>query len=227
VSGSLRAFADRTEAGRVLAERLAPLAASPCVVAAIPRGGVVVALPIVERLGLPLTVSYVRKLSAPAAPELAFGALDEDGEALLDQATIAALGLSAADVERIKARVAEEIRRRMERYGVPPLAAYLPASSVVLVDDGLATGLTMRAAVAYARRHGAPRIAVAAPCASAGAAAQLRAEADDLVVPVVDEGFSAVGWYYHDFSPVSDAEVLAALARTARHDPQGQVRPER
>lgn len=204
-------FRDREEAGQELAARLAPVITGPCVVAAIPRGGVAVALPIARRLGAPLTVVYARKLTAAFAPELAFGALDEDGQVLLQRTTVEALGLQPPDIEEAKARVAAEIRRRMALYRVPPLAGYLPGAAVVLVDDGLATGLTMHAALAYARRHGAREITVAVPCAPPEAAERFRREADRFVCPIVDEGFMAVGQYYADFSPVTDEQVVAML----------------
>lgn len=209
----IEGFADRAEAGRMLAERLAPLVAGPCVVAAIPRGGVTVAVPVAGRLAAPLAVIYARKLTAPAAPELAFGALDEDGTRLLDEQTIALLGLTRHDVEAAATRVAAEIRRRMALYGVPPLAHYLPDRTVVLVDDGLATGLTMRAAVGHARRHGARKVIVAVPCASASAAERFEKEADRVVSLIVDPAFMAVGAYYVDFSPVTDEQVLEILGR--------------
>ena len=205
-------FQDRTEAGRALAVELGPLISPPAVVAAIPRGGVAVALPIATALELPLTVVYARKLISPVAPELAFGALDEDGEMLVEEGIVRLLGLRPQDVEEARTKTAAEIRRRMARYGVPPLAHYLPACEVVLVDDGLATGLTMRAALAYARRHGARTIVVATPCASATAAQRFRREADHFLSLIVDDAFAAVGEYYVDFSPVSDEEVLGMLA---------------
>ena len=204
-------FHNRVEAGKKLAEALVPVLKPPCVIAGIPRGGVATAMPIVERFHLPLTVVYARKLTAPVAPEFAFGAIDEDGQTILEQRSVAMLGLSAADVERAKERVAKEIRRRMTTYGVPALAHYLPGTAVVLVDDGLATGLTMRAALAYARRHGAREIIVAVPCASASAAAEFERTADRFVSLVVDPDFQAVGQYYDDFSPVSDDEVIEML----------------
>lgn len=206
-------FADRTEAGRALADRLAPLLEGPSVVAAIPRGGVAVAMPIVERMSVPLTVIYARKLTAPVAPELAFGALDEDGECILEEDTVASLGLHARDIEQARARVGAEIRRRMALYRVPPLAHHLPDRTVVLVDDGLATGLTMRAAVAYARRHGARSIIVAVPCAAPEASAYFERVADRVVSLIVDPGFMAVGAYYVDFSPVTDEAVVSMLER--------------
>jgi putative phosphoribosyl transferase len=176
-----------------------------------------VALPIAERFGLPLTVVYARKLTAPVAPELAFGAIDEDGRATLDPETVTALRLSPEDIEEATARVRKEIERRMVWYGAPPLAHYLPGATVVLVDDGLATGLTLRAALAYARRHGARQVVVATPCASARAGEFFGREADHFVSLVVDEQFQAVGQYYRDFSPVHDDEVLAMLARAEQH----------
>lgn len=206
-------FRDRTEAGRKLADALAPVLKPPCVVAAIPRGGVSVALPIVERFGVPLTVVYARKLTAPIAPEFAFGAIDEDGHAIVEARSVAMLGLLPAEVEQAKKRVSLEIKRRMATYGVPALGQYLPGAAVVLVDDGLATGLTMRAALEYARRHDAGEIIVAVPCASTQAAAEFRRAADRFVCLTVDEDFAAVGQYYVDFSPVSDDEVIRMLAR--------------
>lgn len=209
-------FHDRTDAGRRLADALAPFVTRPAVVAGIPRGGVAVALPIVERFGLPLTVVYARKLTAPIAPELAFGALDEDGEVVLESRIVATLGLVRDDIEGARTRVAAEIRRRMRLYRVPPLATYLPGASVLLVDDGLATGNTMRAAVAYARRHGAREVVVAVPCASVEAAERFRREADRFVGLVVDPDFYAVGAYYGDFSPVEDPAVCSMLEQAQR-----------
>lgn len=206
-------FRDRAEAGRLLAEKLAPLVSGPAVVAGIPRGGVAVALPIVERLRVPLTAVYARKLTSQLARELAFGALDEDGETLLDPSTVALLNLSHDDIEAAKTRVRAEIQRRMALYRVPPLAHYLPESAVILVDDGLATGLTMRAALRYSRRHGAREIIVAAPCAAARTAERFRQEADRFLSLIVDEDFYAVGQYYVDFPQVSDTEVVAILER--------------
>ncbi|MBI4635251.1 MAG: phosphoribosyltransferase [Candidatus Rokubacteria bacterium] len=212
----MTAFRDRTAAGRALAEALAPLMRPPCVVAAIPRGGVAVALPIVERFGVPLTVVYARKLTHPTAPELAFGALDEDGEATLEPALVAGLGLSPGDIEKAKGEVWEEIQRRIALYRVPPLGHYLPGSAVVLVDDGLATGLTMRVALAYARRHGAREVIVATPCAAVAAAAQFRCAADHFVALTVDARFAAVGQYYRDFSQLTDEQVIAMLEHARR-----------
>jgi putative phosphoribosyl transferase len=212
-------FRDRTGAGRILAEAVARLVRGRAVVAAIPRGGVVVGVPVAERLGAPLAVVHAGKLTVPLTPEFAVGALDEDGHAVVDPTVLAGLRVGQAELAEAQARAAREIGRRLARYHVPPLAHYLPAPTLVLVDDGLATGLTMQAALAYARRHGAERAVVAAPCASGAAAEALRAVADELVCPVVDEGFSAVSQYYLDFSPVEDAEVVALIAEWCEPEP--------
>ena len=212
-------FKNRSAAGRELAPRIEALVERPCVIAAIPRGGVAVAMPIAEHLSVPLTVSYARKLTDPRMPEVAFGALDEDGEAMIDHAAVAALRLGAVDIERARVRVAAEIQRRIHLYRVPVLARLVPGAAVVLVDDGLATGLTMRAAVVYARRHGAREVTVAVPCASATSARVIGHIADRVVSLVVDEEFAAVGQYYADFTPVTDDEVVAMLARAAEHVP--------
>jgi predicted phosphoribosyltransferase/dienelactone hydrolase len=209
-------FRDRVDAGRKLAEALVPIVKPPCVIAGIPRGGVATAMPIIERFHLPLTVVYARKLTAPVAPEFAFGAIDEDGQAIVDARSVSMLGLAPLDVARAKERVSKEIRRRMTIYGVPALAHYLPGTAVVLVDDGLATGLTMRAALEYARRYGAREIIVAVPCASESAAKEFELAADRFVSLVVDPDFRAVGQYYDDFSPVTDDEVIAMLTAASR-----------
>ena len=214
-------FRDRSHAGDLLAERLAGRGEGPCVVAAIPRGGVVVALPIAARLGAPLTLVYARKLSSPSWPELAFGALDEDGFDLLDDAAIDALGLDATDIDAARSQTRDAIRARIELYRAPRLADLLPGRGLVIVDDGLATGLTVLAAIRYARRHDATDITVAVPCAASESAARVEREADRLVSLVTDPGFRGVSQYYVDLPQVSDDEVTAMLAtaRAQREDP--------
>jgi putative phosphoribosyl transferase len=182
-------FLDRIEAGHRLAAALAGRVDPPAVVAGIPRGGVIVALPVAERLGAPLTVVYARKLTVPSWPELAFGAVDEEGFMLIDSRTTDALGLSREEIEGARIRVEREIAARRARYGVSPLSAWLPGRAVVLVDDGLATGLSMRAGLELARRHGARQVTTA---------------------------FRAVGDYYEDFRPVTDDEVVEARARVTK-----------
>jgi len=207
-------FQNRSQAGELLAERLAGRVRRPCVVAAIPRGGVVVALPVTERLGAPLALVYARKLSSPSWPELAFGALDEDGFEILDDDSVDALGLDPTEIESARSHTRDAIRARMDLYRAPRLADFLPGRSVVIVDDGLATGLTVRSAIRYARRHDATDITVAVPCAATESADRVEREADRLVTLVTDPGFRGVSQYYVDFSQVSDEQVAAMLARS-------------
>jgi putative phosphoribosyl transferase len=212
-------YRDRAEAGRLLAAAVAERVRGRVVVGAIPRGGIVVGLQVAERLNAPLAVVHAAKLTVPLAPELAVGAVDEEGHAVLDPTVLAGLRVAQGELAQAQARAAREIGQRMARYRLEPLARFLPVPTLVLVDDGLATGLTMQAALAYARRHGLEQVLVAAPCASSAAAEALRAVADELVCPVVDEDFGAVSEYYLDFSPVDDAEVTVLLAERHQGEP--------
>jgi putative phosphoribosyl transferase len=218
-------FRRRIEAGRSLATRLDIEGAfeGPCVVAGIPRGGVVVAAPIATRFQAPLFAIHARKLTAPHEPEVAFGALDADGHALIDHGTVVALGLGSADVDRIKKAVAAEIEERCRLYPARPLADELQGKTAVIVDDGLATGLTMAVAIAYARRHGASATIVAVPCAAADAARDVRAlqrrKQDRFVCLDVDPAFRSVASYYMEFEEVSDLEVARLLEPAAPSQP--------
>jgi predicted phosphoribosyltransferase len=220
-------YRDRQEAGEALAREIARVVHGRCVVAGIPRGGIVVAAPVAERLHAPLTLAYARKITLPAAPELAVGALDEDGEAIFDHSLVGVLGAGPGELEAARERVHREIERQRACYGTMPLAELAVESVVVLVDDGLATGLTMGAAVAFARRHRARRVVVAAPCASAEAAERFAREADRFVCPLVDPYFGAVGSYYLAFGSVSDDEVAAVLARHPATVPPPHGAPSR
>jgi len=207
-------FQDRTEAGRLLAERLAASSIpSPFVVAGIPRGGVIVAQPVAARLGAPLTVVHARKLTLDPASGLALGAVDQDGQVFINSAVAPSLNLDPGVLDAAEARARAEIRRQKELYRARPIADFLPGHAVVLVDDGLATGLTMRAAVAYVRRLGAKAVYVATPCASSGAAHRFRDETEGFVSLVVDPWFVAVSSYYNLYPSVSDQEVAAVLGR--------------
>ena len=199
-------FTDRRDAGHALAGEIASLLSGPVVVAAIPRGGVPVARPVAERLGAPLALVHARKLVVPRAGDSAVGAIDEDGYAVLDELALAALGVDPGDLQAAQFRAARQIGRQLGRGGGPPLPGLLaPDAQLVLVDDGLSTGWTMRAALAFARRHGARRVTVAVPCASEPAAEYFREHADRFLCPIVDEALLAVDQYYEDFSPVNEA----------------------
>lgn len=219
------AFKDRADAGQQLASRLLTVLARPCVIAAIPRGGVAVALPIVERLRRPLAIVHACKLTIPDGADLAFGAVDEDGRTTLDHEAIARLNLGAEDIEPIKRRVEAEMGRRSALYKATPVAQYLPGLDVVLVDDGLATGLTMRAAIHYVRRLGAREVTVAVPCATESAAARLREGADRFVSLIVGDVFGAVGGYYADFAKLTDEQVVAMIARANVAAPTPECAP--
>jgi len=207
-----RRFADRNQAGLALADRLAarfhPDAES--IVCALPRGGVPVAVPIAKTLGAPLDAILVRKLRAPYQPEFAMGAL-------------ACLGATIAEVRYEEAGMAEDLYRAAvaretaaladlnERYRESRPAPDLTDRSVVVVDDGLATGSTMTAAVRLARTLGADEVMVAVPVGSASACRALSREADDVLCLLVPDDFRAVSLYYREFSPPSDDAVRAAL----------------
>lgn len=214
-------FRDRREAGQALLLELSrKLTEPPAVVVASPPGGVMVAEVIADHYRVPLTVLSARKLTSPLAPDLAFGAVDEDGHTVLSYDVVAGLRLSPEEMEPERVRVWAELRAIRARYPAPALASFLPAPSVILVDEGLATGLTMEAAVAYARRCGAQEITVAAPCASATAAARFKGTVDTFVCLLVDDAFETIAAYYHAFPAVSDAEVSTLLARRASAAPR-------
>lgn len=205
-------FRDRQEAGRLLAERLRDLKGKPdVVILGVPRGGVLVAAEFARALGAPLDVYITRKLGAPGNPELAIGAVAEDGTLVIDQETIAMLNVSEAYLEKERRRQQEEIRRRAERYrGGKPLLA-LDGKRVVLVDDGVATGRTLEAAVRALRRRPLKELILAIPVGPPSTVERLRALVDRLEVLETPEAFWAVGMFYEDFHQVSDAEVEAHL----------------
>ena len=200
-------FTNRTAAGRMLGERLAHLRGQHPLVLGIPRGGVPVAAPVAVATEGDLDVMLVRKLRTPGAPEVAMGAIDEAGHVLRMHP---AYGGDAAWEAEVSTQ-ADVIRaRRTLLSGVRP-AVPLRGRLVILVDDGVATGATMRAAVAAAKRQGAARVVVALPVAAADAMAPLEATADEVVCLHVPEWFTGVGACYDDFGEVSDAEVVALL----------------
>jgi predicted phosphoribosyltransferase/dienelactone hydrolase len=205
-------FRDRREAGRQLAEQLRPLRAEQPIVVAIPRGGVPVAFEIARALGAPLDVLAVRKLGAPANPELGVGAIAEDGSAALDRDAARRVGLTQAALDETVERETRELRRRVLAYrdGRPPID--VRGRTVIVVDDGLATGLTDLAAVRALRDRGAGRIVVAIPVGAPESVALVGEEADEVVCQTIPRSLQSVGRWYRDFSPVGDDEVRALLA---------------
>lgn len=207
-------FRDRVSAGQQLAKQLSPLRADAAdiVVLGLPRGGVPVAREVATALDAPLDVLCVRKLGLPGHPEFGMGAIGEGGVRVLDDALIARLGISLPAIESVERPERVELDRRAQRYrgARPPIS--LRGRTAVIVDDGVATGGTARAAIQVARAMGACRVIIAVPVAPADTVAALRREADDVAVLLVPPRFHAVGEWYDDFSQTSDAEVLAALS---------------
>ncbi|MEU5908034.1 phosphoribosyltransferase family protein [Micromonospora sp. NPDC047527] len=207
-------YRDRAEAGRVLADRLTALVGQPdVVVLGLVRGGMPVARVIAERLGAPLDVLVVRKLGMPWAREVAFGAVGPGGVQVLND--VVASRLSSDDIADVNHRELAELERREQLYrgGRAPLD--LTGRTAVIVDDGLATGATARAAVEVVRRLGARRVVVAVPVGAQEAYELLASEADQVVCAQRPPDFGAVSLYYDDFHEVSDDEVIESLTATA------------
>ncbi|HEY1522290.1 MAG TPA: phosphoribosyltransferase [Solirubrobacteraceae bacterium] len=206
-------FADRTDAGRRLAAALRNYAGrAEAVVLALPRGGVPVAHEVARGLGLALEPFLVRKLGVPGHEELAMGAIASGGARVLNHEVLAGAGLSNREVEDVTRRELQTLEENEQKYrgDRPPRA--LAGMTAILVDDGLATGATMRAAIQALRNLGAAAIVVAVPVAPVQTCAALRAEVDELVCLNTPQPFTAVGFWYRDFSPVSDEEVRELLS---------------
>jgi len=205
-------FADRTEAGRILAGRLSTYSSrSDVVLLGLPRGGVPVASAVAGALHLPLDVLVVRKLGTPEEPELAMGAVAHGGVQVLDLSLVKAFQVSDAYVQEITAKGWSEVEKleRLYRGGRPPLE--LKAKTVILVDDGIATGCSILAAIASIRRKGAVRVVVAAPVAAISSGSAIRMEADKFITVAEPEMFLAVSQWYLNFSQVSDEDVQRLL----------------
>jgi predicted phosphoribosyltransferase len=214
-----RRFKDRTEAGRLLAERLASYAGRPdVVVLALPRGGVPVAFEIVRALRVPLDAFLVRKLGAPGHEELAMGAIASGGMRVLNDEVIRALKITPEVIEQVTAEERIELERREHSFRAGTVPIDPKGRTVILVDDGLATGSTMRSAVAALRREQAAHLVVAVPVAAPDTAETLRQDVDDLVCLMTPEPFIAVGRWYRDFRQTTDEEVRELLARASEPD---------
>jgi putative phosphoribosyl transferase len=217
-----RRFRDRREAGRLLAERLREYAGRDDVlVLALPRGGVPVGAEVARALGAPLDVFLVRKLGLPGQEELAMGAIASGGARVLNEELVQTLGLPDELLDAVAARERPELERREHAYRGDRPAPEVEGRVVVLVDDGLATGSSMRAAVEALRGRGPARIVVAVPAAPAQTCQELRRLVDELVVLKTPKPFYAVGAWYQDFSEVSDEQVRSALGRGS--EPQGDL----
>jgi putative phosphoribosyl transferase len=206
-----RKFADRADAGRRLAECLLPLAGEDPVVVALPRGGVPVAREIALALDAPLDFLAVRKLGAPHNPEYGIGAVAEDGTRLIDSEALSILGVNGPTVAAILARETAELRRRVAAYRGERPPIDLAGRTAIVVDDGVATGVTDTVALRALRRREPRRLVLAVPVCAPEAAARLGEEADDVICLSAPRLFHGVGQWYRDFSQVSDAEVVSML----------------
>ena len=213
----IKPFADRAEAGQVLAEKLEGYAGKDdVIVLALPRGGVPVAYEVATALGVPLDVFLVRKLGAPGHEELAMGAIASGDVVVMNDDVVKAMKVSDEVVEAKIASERQELARRESAYrdDRPPL--HLEGRTVILIDDGLATGSTMRAAVKALRRQRPAKIVVAAPIGAASTSAEFQTIADEVICAMTPEPFRAVGLWYDDFEQTSDEEVRDLLARASQ-----------
>jgi putative phosphoribosyl transferase len=212
-------FADRHDAGRRLARLLERFREERPVILGMPRGGVPVAAEIADALGAPLDVAVVRKVGAPRNPEFAIGAVAEGGVEVLSAQAVAALGLSETTVRRLLAGAELELAATTSRYRAGRAPADLAGRTAILVDDGLATGRSARAALLSVHGRGAARAILAVPVAARESVGALRGLAEEVVCVELPESLFAVGLWYEDFRPTSDEEVAAILAGRAGSSP--------
>jgi putative phosphoribosyl transferase len=212
-------FRDRSEAGRLLADRLSEYTGRDgVVVLALPRGGIPVGYEIARALEAPLDVFVVRKLGVPGHEELALGAIASNDVQVLNERVVGDLGITESDIARVAARERNELNRRERAYREGRPSPDIQGRTVILVDDGLATGSTMRAAVAALRAYEPAEIVVAVPVGAAQVCGELAREADKVVCAMTPEPMAAISMWYDDFSQTTDAEVRELLRRSASED---------
>jgi predicted phosphoribosyltransferase len=205
-------FRDRKEAGRLLADELSKYAnRDDVIVLGLPRGGVPVAFEVAVKLHAPLDVFVVRKLGVPGYRELAMGAIATGGVRVLNKEVVDGLAISPLTIDAIAAEEFKELARREEAYRGHDRSPVIRGKTVILVDDGIATGSTMRAAIEAIRKQHPARLVVAVPTAARESCSELRHEVDDMIVLIMPENFHAVGQWYEDFSQTTDAEVTRLL----------------
>lgn len=205
-------FADRREAGQLLADRLQSFVDQQVVVLGLPRGGVSVAAEVARELAAPLDVIVVRKLGVPWQPELAMGAVGEDGVRVLNDVVIRQAGVSDSDLASVEAKERVSVAARARRLRGARSRVPLDGRVALIVDDGIATGATARAACAVARLHGAVRVVLAVPVAPTRWIEDLQDAADEYVAVQTPDPFNSVGQWFRDFSAVTDDEVAAILS---------------
>lgn len=208
-------FVDRTDAGRQLAGRLRHLRGTDVVVLGLPRGGVPVGFEVAEELCAALDVLVVRKLGVPDQPEFGFGAIGEDGTRTIDVRVVRLTALTAPEIAAVEARERTQLDGRVRQLRGDRAPVPLTGRTVIVVDDGIATGSTARAACMVARSRGASRVILAVPVGSAEAAGSLRHAADEVICLHTPAPFFAISEWYGDFSQVSDKEVTTLLDKAA------------
>lgn len=218
-------FADRSEAGRRLAERLEALRGQDLVVLALPRGGVPVACEVARALGAPLDVILVRKLGVPVQPELGMGAIGEGGVRIINHEVVKAAGVRPDEIDAVEQRERTELERRAHRYRGARRRRSLVGRVALVVDDGIATGSTARAACRVARAFGASRVILAAPVAPPSVVGGFAGDADQVVVLDTPEEFWAIGQFYDDFDQITDEEVAALLSRALGSEAEPAITP--
>lgn len=217
-------FSDRADAGRRLAQELQRLRGEDLVVLGLPRGGVPVAAEVACALDAPLDVIVVRKVGVPHQPELAMGAVGEDGVRVVNDDVVRVARVGEAEWQRVEERERAELERRVRRFRGDRARVPLERRTVIVVDDGIATGSTAQAACRVARASGASRVVLAVPVAPPRSVPELRGVADEVVVLETPAHFHAVGQWYADFSQTGDEEVVALLDRAAARVGRRSVR---
>jgi len=209
-------FKDRRDAGRRLAQRIEGIKEADLFILAVPRGGVVVAFEVVKALGAPMDLIIPRKLGAPGNPELAIGAVTQDGTIVLNHDIVQELGVPKSFIDQEAAEQVKEIERRMKKYRGDAPPPQLAGRTVVLIDDGIATGATIRAAVQSVRRSRPKRLIIAVPVAPPSAVQSLEKDADEVVALETPEWFMAIGQFYENFDQTSDEEVIDLMAKAKK-----------
>ncbi|MEK7063716.1 MAG: phosphoribosyltransferase family protein [Patescibacteria group bacterium] len=225
VDADHKLFANRTAAGKELAEKLAPFVVPGALVLGLPRGGVPIGYEIATRYGLPLDTLVARKIGTPYNTELSVGALAPGGVVIVNDAALYALRLRRSEIGPIVEKESMEMEARIERYHSGEYSADMDPSLIIIADDGLATGMTARAAVESVRRkYGKTKIIFAAPICSRQSCMLLRAIADEVMVTCEVQHLGAIGYWYHDFTQLTDEEVIGYLRKANR---ASQLRQQR
>ena len=207
-------FSNRVDAGKKLASALTDFSDKNAIVLAIPRGGAVVGYEISKALRLPLDVIIPHKIGAPDNPELAIGAMTEDGTTILDKSLVSYLGVPEGYIKAESERQKREIERRLKMYRQNEPYPNLKGRDVIIVDDGIATGSTMKAALASVKHRGAISVTVAVPVGPPSTIEELKRQADGVVCLFTPEYFGAIGQFYRDFDQTTDEEVIALLRQS-------------